>query len=237
MSSFPSTPRELVRAAPSRTAARGPPVLPPAADSFTPRIKAVLADRLRQNVLLPSAGAAYALATLSLAIGTGRILALLLPSFVGIACAVAGWVVGVLPVVILRKSYLGVSHVPTVSPRAALSRALHNSGYKSAATVYTASALATLPLHLLVYQADSDIGVFGGSRCVYLLLAGVYMTESLSQETSLSPRWSLRVPCLHTGFTSGGIPPPFRSAGSICSPLDRIRASGSGTVFVAAFSY
>lgn len=99
-----------IRAIPSSLAPRTAPTLPPSSETYEPHVRSVLQQRLLHRIFLPSAGLTWFLSWLSIiqlldggnGVGVwGAFKVLFRPSTIFIAAVT--WLMGVVPVVVLRK--------------------------------------------------------------------------------------------------------------------------------------
>ena len=184
--SAPSTP---IRAITSTLSLRSAPSIPPPSKTYEPLLKAILHNRLIYSIFLYSAAFTWAVVALYLlwlqggTPGLGLVGAVLSPiSPWTVLFALAAWLLGVLPVIILRKAYLtgqfsshlvfslpscpqSFVHSTTASPTAASSPsrsfqlALTKQSTSHFALVYTTSAVLLTILHIsLSYTYEPALG-------------------------------------------------------------------------------
>lgn len=113
MSSPAAAPSTPLRALPSNIALRAAPAVPPAAQAYAPLVKGVLRQRLLSRIFLYSAVFCWTLVAVASAVRQGGagglgLFGLLVKPFLPPTLALAGtiWLVGVVPVLVLRKVYL-----------------------------------------------------------------------------------------------------------------------------------
>ncbi|KDQ51846.1 hypothetical protein JAAARDRAFT_210825 [Jaapia argillacea MUCL 33604] len=205
----PSTP---VRAITSTLAGRSPPSLPPASQQYEPAIKAVLRHRLVYNIFLSSAAFswawAYAWNTWSqgglTGLGFGGCLYNLVSPFT-FSVALVGWVIGVVPVVVMRKTYLTATPTPSPSPSKLLRTALSKPSAVPSLVTYGASAILLTLLHVFVAYAnestDPRLTVFVKSRkhpyylngrFLYLLLSQIFLACSFLVRNAMLDRFVVK---------------------------------------------
>ncbi|KAI5987860.1 nucleoporin protein Ndc1-Nup [Pisolithus albus] len=183
--------------------ARPSPTVPPASQSFEPLVKAVLKRRLNRNVFAFSA--AFSLASHILFWSSDdSSLSMRLFSPGTWLIALLAWIVGVLPTIVSRKLNLTAHHTVAPSPRETLASALTKSNTFRIFTVYTASALLLLSLHL--YSAPGvreslDLSVFVKSKkhpyylngcLIFLVMAQGWFALSFSLRNIMLERFVLR---------------------------------------------
>ena len=107
---LPSTP---VRAITSTLATRSAPPVPPASQSYEPLVKAVLRRRLFSDVVAPSIGLSWAVTSVTCILIQGGVTKVGLWATVynlfspwTLLFATAAWLIGSLPVIVLRHRYL-----------------------------------------------------------------------------------------------------------------------------------
>ncbi|KAI6041097.1 nucleoporin protein Ndc1-Nup [Pisolithus marmoratus] len=193
----------------SSFSARPSPTVPPASQSFEPLVKAVLKHRLSRNVFAFSAAFSLAFHILFWSSDDSSFSARLLSPSAWVVALLA-WVVGVLPIIVSRKLNLTTHNTVAPSPRQTLAGALTKSGTCRILTVYAASALLLLSLHL--YSAPAlreslNLSVFVKSKkhpyylngCLIFLVAAqtwfalCYSLRNVMLERFVF-RWSRNVP-------------------------------------------
>ncbi|KAJ7220832.1 nucleoporin protein Ndc1-Nup-domain-containing protein [Mycena pura] len=151
---FPTPIRAITN--PLRSSAPSP--IPPASQLYEPLAKAVLRRRLTNRIFLHTA-------LISLAGAFSWLLWIGRPGFLHVlGVSVALWVGGVLPVILLRKVYLTVSHTSAPSPLLLVQKSLApplSSRTLHAIQAHVFSALCVLALHAAV---DPKLPIFIKSR-------------------------------------------------------------------------
>ncbi|KAI6156590.1 nucleoporin protein Ndc1-Nup [Pisolithus tinctorius] len=150
----------------SSFSARPSPTVPPASQSFEPLVKAVLKHRLNRNIFAFSAAFSLGFHILFWSSDDSSLSARLLSPSAWLVASLA-WLVGVLPIIVSRKLNLTTHSTVAPSPRGTLAGALSKSSTCRILTVYTASALLLLSLHL--YSAPAireslNLSIFVKSR-------------------------------------------------------------------------
>ncbi|OBZ78331.1 hypothetical protein A0H81_01680 [Grifola frondosa] len=146
-----------IRALPSSLSARSVPSIPAATETFEPLVKAVLRHRLLYKIFLQSAVFSWLLTVTWILWGRGGVsyvgwagtLALpVMPST--LACTLATWCLGVLPIVVLRKVYLSVTPNAATSPSNMFHNALNKRSTSHAIVLYPISALCLAAIQLFI---------------------------------------------------------------------------------------
>ncbi|KAI6043254.1 nucleoporin protein Ndc1-Nup [Pisolithus marmoratus] len=185
----------------SSFSARPSPTVPPASQSFEPLVKAVLKHRLSRNVFAFSAAFSLAFHILFWSSDDSSLSARLLSPT---------WIMGVLPIIVSRKLNLTTHNTVAPSPRQTLAGAFSKSSTCRISTVYTASALLLLSLHL--YSAPAireclNLSVFVKSKkhpyylngcLIFLVTAQAWFALCYSLRNIMLERfvfrWSRNVP-------------------------------------------
>ncbi|TFK32384.1 nucleoporin protein Ndc1-Nup [Crucibulum laeve] len=170
--------RSPIRAITSTISTRSAPSIPPASASYDPLIRSVLRHRLVYSIFPYSAIFCWFLAAawnvwqhggLS-TIGLGGALSTIFMPLT-LFNAVLGWVVGVVPIVVLRKAYLTTKRTSALSPSASVSNALSKPSSKRALATYAASAILVLLVHTFfaymnetTVRGDPKLSLFVKSR-------------------------------------------------------------------------
>ncbi|KAI5989819.1 nucleoporin protein Ndc1-Nup-domain-containing protein [Pisolithus orientalis] len=150
----------------SSFSARPSPTVPPASQSYEPLVKAVLKHRLNRNIFAFSAAFSLGFHILFWSSDDSSLSARLLSLSAWLVASLA-WLVGVLPIIVSRKLNLTTHSTVAPSPRGTLAGALSKSSTCRILTVYTASALLLLSLHLYSEPAireSLNMSVFVKSR-------------------------------------------------------------------------
>ncbi|KAF7369361.1 hypothetical protein MVEN_00264700 [Mycena venus] len=172
------------------------PPIPPASQLYEPLAKAVLRRRLTNRIFPYTFLVALAGAVLSF-FWVGR---LALTRVMGVG--VGMWLGGVLPVILLRKAYLTVTHTSAPSPLLLLQKSFApplRTRTKHALQAHVLSALVVLALHVGV--VDPGVPVFIRSRkhpytphpvfvllaLSQIILAGVYVLRALLRDVWVFP--------------------------------------------------
>ncbi|KIK76962.1 hypothetical protein PAXRUDRAFT_835155 [Paxillus rubicundulus Ve08.2h10] len=197
----------------STFAARPSPTVPPATQTFEPLAKYVLRHRLIYTVFAYSA--AFSLASNALSVGEGDasvVLRMFQPStWVNASLT---WIVGVLPIIVLRKLYSTPNPAPASSPSKTMASGMAKSGTRRSIAIYIVSAIILLSLNLISTSSDRDmhLGVFVKSRkhpyylngrLIFLVLSQLWLSVSFALRNIMLERfifrWS-RAPSLDAPF-------------------------------------
>ncbi|KAH9923390.1 nucleoporin protein Ndc1-Nup [Amylocystis lapponica] len=150
----PSTP---IRAITSTLSARSAPSIPPASQIYQPLVKAVLRHRLLYNTILPSIALSWAVTvvrSISLQGGMphvgvwGTLQNCVSP--LTLLFALATWVFGTLPVIVLRHRYIAAAPTTAPSPSKMFRTALSKRSTPHALVTYTASAITVALLYVVM---------------------------------------------------------------------------------------
>ncbi|KAI0666450.1 nucleoporin protein Ndc1-Nup [Trametes maxima] len=206
-----STPITAIR---STLLSRTAPSIPPASQLYEPLVKGVLRHR-QLKIFLHSALFCWALVSLWMTwssggiFGTGAKEALFLPFKLStLAFTAATFVVGALPVVVLRKAHLVAAPSPATSPSKILTGALQKRSTSHAFLTYLASSLSLLLLHILITgaydstaPANARLTLFVKSRkhpyylngyLIYVLLSQVVIASACLLRCVLLDRFAIR---------------------------------------------
>ncbi|EGN94543.1 hypothetical protein SERLA73DRAFT_188503 [Serpula lacrymans var. lacrymans S7.3] len=198
---------------------RSSPSIPPAVQAYEPLLKSVLGNRLLYNIFAYSALFSFTLSVLF--IGNGDASLGLLTRLVRSgtwAVAATTWVVGVLPVAVLRKVYLTGASPPATSPSKILQNALGKPSTLRSLSVYVTSAIFLAVMHVTLAkleetsgQGDRRLSVFVKSRkhpyylngrfiflmCSQAWLAGTFFLRNIMLDRFVF-RFSLGSPTTHS---------------------------------------
>lgn len=193
----------------SSFSARPSPTVPPASQSFEPLVKAVLKHRLNRNIFALSAAFSLASHIFFWSSDESSISTRLLSPSTWLVALLA-WIVGILPTIVSRKLNLAAHHTVAPSPRETLASALTKSSTFRTLTIYTASALLLLSLHLYTapgIRESLDLSVFVKSKkhpyylngcLIFLVVAQAWFALSFSLRNIMLERfvfrWSRNVP-------------------------------------------
>ncbi|KAI0655040.1 nucleoporin protein Ndc1-Nup [Cubamyces menziesii] len=193
---------------------RSAPSIPPASQLYEPLVKGILRHRL-YKIFLHSALFCWALVTPWMTwsrggmFGVGAKESLLLPLKPStLAFTAATFLVGALPVVVLRKTHLVASPTPATSPSKILSGALQKRSTSHALITYLLSSLSLLLIHILITgaydpsaPANARLTLFVKSRkhpyylnghLVYVLLSQVAVAYACLLRCVLLDRFAVR---------------------------------------------
>ncbi|KZT25546.1 hypothetical protein NEOLEDRAFT_1202644 [Neolentinus lepideus HHB14362 ss-1] len=144
-----STSRTPIRAKPSTLVSHAATTIPPASQTFEPAVKRVLRHRLR-SIFLYSAAYCWTPAFVWNTWSTGGFSLWNLLSLSTIALSLAFWVLGALPVTLLRKFYLTATPSASSSPSKTVKAALSKRSTYAALICYSVSAVLLSGLHILL---------------------------------------------------------------------------------------
>ncbi|KAH9177530.1 nucleoporin protein Ndc1-Nup [Lactarius sanguifluus] len=174
----PTRHSQPVRAITSTLSARASLSVPPASQTYEPLARAVLRRRLLYHILPQSSLTAWASTTFWMTWHAGGISTLALPKLLVIPflpttllVTFLVWAFGVLPIVVIRKSYLTAVSAPSSSPSQRVKIAYSNPSTLRALSVYIIAGICVSTINIVVSRSfestsrGSDLWVFAKSRC------------------------------------------------------------------------
>ncbi|KAI0055711.1 hypothetical protein BV25DRAFT_1903556, partial [Artomyces pyxidatus] len=211
------------RAIISTLSARSSAPPPPSTQTYEPLARGVLRRRLLYDILLPSILPVWASVTFWTARSQGGIRnlggtnAILIPVHPAtVVVALLTWAVGVLPIVVLRKTYLTATPTPSSSPSQRFKTALSKTTTIRALLTYTIASLSITTLHILMTSSRDSVhlNVFVKSRkhpyylngrFLFLFLAQIAFASAFHFRSVLLDRFVVR-------WTRSTVPNPSRTA-------------------------
>ncbi|KAH8996770.1 nucleoporin protein Ndc1-Nup [Lactarius akahatsu] len=190
----PTRHSQPVRAITSTLSARASPSVPPASQTYEPLARAVLRRRLLYHILPQSSLTAWASTAFWMTWHAGGISTLALPRLLVIPflpttllVTFLVWAFGVLPIVVLRKSYLTAVSAPSSSPSQRVKIAYSNPSTLRALSVYLIAGICVSTINIVVSRTfesasrGSDLWVFAKSRRHPYYLNGRFLFLFVSQ--------------------------------------------------------
>ncbi|KAI0266419.1 nucleoporin protein Ndc1-Nup [Gloeopeniophorella convolvens] len=190
----PSSPSHFpqpVRAITSTLSTRAAPSIPPASQTYEPLARAVLRRRFLYDILLPSILPVWASAAFWKAWGAGGLSTMSLPNALtvpflpaALVMTAISWALGVLPIVVLRKSHLTAVSTPSSSPSQRVKVAFSKPGAIRALFVYVLTAIFVTSSHVALgrnAQGADHLDVFVRSRKHHYYLNGRFLFLLMAQ--------------------------------------------------------
>ncbi|KII85644.1 hypothetical protein PLICRDRAFT_178687 [Plicaturopsis crispa FD-325 SS-3] len=192
-----------IRAITSSLSSRSSPSVPPASHTYEPLLKSVLRHRLLYNIFAFSAVFSWGL-TVLWSENNGRSAADSLTALVKpttFFLALVNWAVGVLAVIVLRKTYLTATPTSASSPAQTVHSAVAKARTARALITYSASALVLAAVYTTMSEPSARLSLFVKSkkhpyylngRLLFLFLAQITLAFAFTLRAVLLDRFFFR---------------------------------------------